>query len=73
VRKWTDPRSSTIPAWAPSRPRWRSVNSGDYNGDGNADLLWRDGTNVSLWEMDGPNILSDTHLATIPLYWHIQP
>jgi hypothetical protein len=48
------------------------VNSGDYNGDGNADLLWRDDSGlVSLWEMDGPTVLSQTNVATIPAYWHI--
>ena len=36
-----------------------------------ADLVWRDGTTVSLWEMDGPNIVNTTDIATIPPWWHI--
>jgi hypothetical protein len=35
------------------------VDSGDYTGDGNADILWRnDADTVSLWEMNGPNVVA---------------
>jgi hypothetical protein len=48
------------------------VNSGDYNGDSNADLLWRDnaGTLV-LWELDGPTILANSAIGTVPTHWQI--
>jgi CSLREA domain-containing protein len=48
------------------------IDSGDYNGDGNADILWQDdaGT-VSLWEMNGPNALAMTNVATVPAWWQI--
>jgi hypothetical protein len=28
---------------------------------------------VSLWEMDGPNVLAMTNVATMPLWWQPQP
>jgi hypothetical protein len=28
---------------------------------------------VSLWGMDGPNVLAMTNVATNPLWWQIQP
>ncbi len=34
---------------------WRAVGTGDFNGDGNSDILWQN-TNTgqaSVWEMDG--------------------
>jgi WD40 repeat protein len=50
------------------------VGTGDFNGDGKTDILWRDnGGNVAIWEMNG------TQLATaalagpgpVPLNWQI--
>ena len=37
---------------------WRVEGTGDYNGDGNADILWRnnDGT-PAIWEMNGTNFI----------------
>ncbi len=38
---------------------WQIKGSGDFNGDGNSDILWQgsDGT-PAIWLMDGTNVLS---------------
>jgi hypothetical protein len=42
--------------------------TGDYNGDGKADLLWRNVVNgeVWVWLMNGPVRVSETWVATVP-------
>src|SRR6202522_3884397 len=38
---------------------WAIVGIGDFNGDGYADILWRDTSgNVAIWEMNGTTILN---------------
>jgi len=38
---------------------WHIVDTGDFNGDGKSDLLWRtDAGQVAIWEMDGAKILA---------------
>jgi hypothetical protein len=41
-------------------PSWEIEGVGDFNGDGNADILWQndDGTPV-IWTMDGTNVVSN--------------
>ena len=36
-------------------PSWRAVGTGDFNGDGNSDILWQNTSTgqASIWEMDG--------------------
>jgi len=44
---------------------------GDQNGDGKADILWRNRTtgSVYLWPMNGATVLSETYVATVdPAY-----
>ncbi len=37
--------------------QWAIVRQRDFNGDGKADLLWRDTSgNVAIWEMNGTTI-----------------
>jgi len=37
---------------------WKIVDTGDFDGNGKADLLWRDSAgNVAMWLMDGPNVI----------------
>jgi len=50
----------------------RIADTGDYNGDLDHDILWRGpaGT-IVLWEMNGPTVLDNTAVNTIPTHWHV--
>jgi hypothetical protein len=55
---------------------WRVAGFGDFDGDGNADVLWRNvatGENY-LYPMDGTTILgTEGYLRTVPdLYWQVK-
>ena len=42
---------------APDAP-WKVIEIGDFNGDGNSDILWRnDNGSMSEWIMDGSQIM----------------
>ncbi len=47
--------------------------SGDFNGDGRQDILWRNTQTgeVRIWYMNGATILSDDHVANVGLDWKI--
>jgi hypothetical protein len=50
------------------------VGTGDFNGDGMSDVLWRDTNgNVSIWEMNGTIItnLATSFIGQVPLVWSI--
>jgi hypothetical protein len=48
------------------------VGTGDFNGDGMADILWRDTSgNVSIWLMSGAAVLSAGGLGNVPTTWSI--
>jgi FG-GAP repeat len=52
---------------------WSIVLTGDFNGDGKSDLLWRDTSgNVSMWQMNGAQVASAVGLGNIPTFWTIQ-
>jgi len=61
-----DTALGTLPSY------WQIADVGDYTGDLNHDILWRDeaGT-IVMWEMDGPTIVDNTAVNTIPTDWHI--
>jgi hypothetical protein len=45
---------------------WSVVGTGDFNGDGNTDILWRDNTgNVAIWFMNGTTITSTANLGNV--------
>jgi hypothetical protein len=43
--------------------------SGDFNGDGKQDILWRNGQTgeVDIWFMNGPSVVSKVYVATVGL------
>jgi hypothetical protein len=47
--------------------------TGDYNGDGMSDLLWRDAAgDTYIWFMSGAAIGSVGYVATVPSPWAVQ-
>jgi hypothetical protein len=56
-------------------PQWSILGTGDFNGDGFADILWRDTSgNVVIWEMNGTTILNQnsSFVANVPSQWSIK-
>ena len=63
VLAWQSP--GVVPA------NWQIAGTGDFNGDGNNDMLWRnDSGRVAIWNMDGRDLLSSVRSA-VPADWHI--
>ncbi len=45
---------------------------GDFNGDGKADLLWRDTAgDVAMWLMNGPSVTATLGIGTVSTAWSI--
>ena len=48
-------------------PTWTIVGTGDFNGDGMGDILWRNANGtVAVWLMTGGNLLSAAGLGNVP-------
>jgi hypothetical protein len=44
----------------------------DFNGDGNSDILWRDGGgNIAQWLMNGATIAGNNLIGNIPVSWSV--
>jgi hypothetical protein len=51
---------------------WSVAGVADFNGDHNADVLWRDGSgNVAIWFMNGVNLLSTVVIGSPTTDWTI--
>jgi hypothetical protein len=54
---------------------WKIAGTGDFNGDKNADLLWRnDNGGVGAWQMNGANVIAAGGLTgnpTVSSGWQI--
>jgi len=45
---------------------WAIVGTGDFNGDGKSDILWRDSSgNVAMWFMNGTQITSQPIIGQV--------
>jgi hypothetical protein len=65
--------SGVLSVTAPSG--WVIEDSGDYNGDGKTDLLWRNTANnqLAVWELDGTQLQPGTDLVSplAPSGWQV--
>jgi hypothetical protein len=51
---------------------WHLAETGNFNGDGNSDLLWRnDNGALGIWELNGNNVIATLGLGTVSADWHI--
>ena len=53
---------------------WIIAETGDFNGDGKSDILWRDNNTgaVAIWFMNGLQVSSSAGVGTVGLDWTIQ-
>ena len=46
---------------------WHAAGTGDFNGDGKADVLWENSKGqVAMWQMNGDHIASNTTVGSAP-------
>src|ERR1039458_2735946 len=51
---------------------WTIVGTGDFNGNGNTDILWRDTAGaVAIWFMNGTTVTSISALGNVPTNWTV--
>jgi probable HAF family extracellular repeat protein len=54
-------------------PNWAIIGQRDFNGDGYADILWRDSSgNLSIWFMNGTQVSSVVGVGNVPNNWSVQ-
>jgi hypothetical protein len=54
-------------------PQWSVAHTGDYSGNGKADILWVDNTgNVAAWFMNGTSISAVVNYGNIGTSWAVQ-
>jgi hypothetical protein len=50
--------------------QWWVADTGDFNGDGKADILWVDtSNNLGIWIMNGTTILQTAVVGQLPVNW----
>ena len=51
---------------------WSIVGQRDFDGDGKADLLWRDtNCNMAIWFMNGTQLAASSGIGTVPPIWSV--
>jgi FG-GAP repeat len=52
---------------------WFVAGTGDFNGDGKSDILWRDDSgNTSMWFMNGTMVAAAAFVGNIPTTWTVR-
>jgi hypothetical protein len=52
---------------------WSLALTGDFNGNGKSDLLWRDGSgDTAIWFMNGTSVASTQSVGNISASWVVQ-
>ena len=58
--------------FGPVSLNWTVAGIGDFDGNGSADILWRDKLgNVAIWLMNGTQVMSSTTIGNVPAAWQI--
>ena len=53
---------------------YKIEDTGDYNGDGHSDILWRHDSGLPItWELDGGSIIGYHAFPTVDPVWQVQP
>src|SRR5207237_3802375 len=52
-------------------PSWTLAGTGDFNGDGKADLIWRNSTNglFTEWQSNGNGFTPNTYVGNVDTSW----
>jgi hypothetical protein len=51
---------------------WTVAGTGDFNGDGKVDVLWRDSAgNIAIWFMNGTTVASAAGVGNLPTSWSV--
>jgi streptogramin lyase len=68
----SQPNMVASEAFLGSLPDWSIVGTGDFNGDGFSDLLWRDNAgDTAVWFMKDTQVLSAGSIGNIPSPWFV--
>jgi hypothetical protein len=85
---WRDSNTGTVAIWfltssltvqsaaslgALPPSTWAIAQTGDYDGDGNSDILWMDSSgDIVIWFMNGANVSSSAGLGNVGATWTVQ-